>query len=955
MKLENVEDVYSLSPTQQGMYFHILQEPSSGVYLQQYSCTLIGALKYEAFRLAWQLVIEQEPVLRTVFLSEKLKRPLQVVRREVGSDWWQFKDWSGMESGAQRELIEEFLRADRVRGFDLSRAPLLRTTLIRFAEHTHRFVFSFPHILFDGWSVPLILKRAFSFYRSVDREEPIIRQGSENFREYIAWLNGQNLASAEAFWKEKLRGFNDPTPLPGKEGRGISSVEERGHRQEVQSLSESSTETLRSMARSHGLTLNTLILGAWGMLLSRYSGRRDIVFGTTVSGRPPDMPGVERMVGLFINTLPLRVKVAPDSQLVPWLTSVQKQQIEIREYEFSPLVEIQKWSEIPPGSRLFDSIVVFENFPVDDALYGENGSLEIRDVEYKEQSNFPLALLIVPGTQIEFVAIYDGNEFFDTAIIGLLGHLQTLLESMAPNPIQALSKLSLLSEKERGELPHFWMSREEKYPDRGGIHQFLESHAERKPDAVAVEFENTHLTYGELNRRANQWAHRLIDYGASSGSFVGIFMERSLEMVIAIFATLKSGAAYVPLDPAYPKDRLSSILEETGAVAILCQEHLAQRLSDHGKQVFYLDGDGQPSDCKGVENPALRVEGDTLAYAIYTSGSTGRPNGVLVEHRNLIHSTVARISYYSEPVRNFILLSSISFDSSAAGIFWTLSSGGRLVLPRQRQEQAMYELAMLFEESEISHSLMLPSLYDLLLTYSKPGQLSSLRSVIVAGEVCPKAIVDRHYERLPETELFNEYGPTEATIWSTVYRVPFEIEGPSVPIGRPIANTQIYLLDADLQPVPIGVPGDVFIGGDGLARGYLNREESTAERFGPHPFSSDPKSRLYDTGDRARFLPDGCIEFLGRNDDQIKIRGHRVELGEIENALRKHPSLQEVAVVVRDVDEAETMPYQPRRASALSLVETETLLDSVMSLSDETANQLLVEVERFATRGEPAE
>jgi len=429
------------------------------------------------------------------------------------------------------------------------------------------------------------------------------------------------------------------------------------------------------------------------------------------------------------------------------------------------------------------------------------------------------------------------------------------------------------------------------------IQHLIEEQAAHKPTAIAVQFGDQQLSYRELDGRANRLAHHLCAQGVGPGDLVGICLERSLEMIVALVGVLKAGAAYVPLDPTYPQERLAFMLTESQTPVLLTQQYLAGRLPRHRGQVICLDTDWPRIAEQSDQKPTGDVSAEDLVYVIYTSGSTGKPKGVQITHSNLINSTQARLDYYPEPVSRFLLLSSFAFDSSMAGIFGTLCQGGTLILPAPGDEQDVQELASLIDRYQVTDTLCLPSVYNLILTYAQAHQLDSLRTVIVAGEACPQEIVQRHYQRLPQAALYNEYGPTEATVWSTVYHVPATHVETPLAIGRPIANTQVFILDKHHQPVPIGIPGELYIGGDGLARGYFNQPELTAESFVPSPFQGGSNSRLYKTGDLARYLPDGNIQFLGRVDHQVKIRGYRVELDEIQLALNQQPQIRENVVV----------------------------------------------------------
>ncbi len=942
MKLENVEDIYPLSHVQAGMLFHTLAAPTSGVYIGQYTCKLQDKLKIEAFQTAWQKVLERYTALRTAFMWDGLDEPLQIVRQQVELPWT-FQDWRRLSSSEQEERLAELLRSDRLQGFDLAQAPLMRMMLIQLDDCTYQFAWICHHLLSDAWSTPVIWKEVLAFYRAFCQGQLLNLKSPRPYRDYIAWLQEQDIYAAKAFWEDILKGFREPTPL------GIDRLEggpsDSGYERQQISLSPRTTEALQSLARHHRLTLNTLIHGSWALLLNRYSGETEVVYGATVSGRPPELAGVEEMVGLFINTLPVRIEVSAQEALLSWLKKTQAQLVEIRQYEYTPLVEIQRWSEIPAGSSLFESIIVFENYPLPEQE--QDSGLDICDVHSEDWSNYPLVLLVVPGTSLQLTLIYDTSRFESAVISRMLGHIQTLLTGFVENPHCSLADLPLLTQAERHQILVEWNQTQIPYPQEACIYHLFEAQVKKNPDAVAVAFEDEHLSYQELNRRANGLAHHLQSLGVGPDVCVGIGLEPSLEMIVGIFGILAAGGAYVPLDPNYPQERLAYILQDTGAAVLLTQQRLVDLLPTTSVPTFCLDTDWAKLEERAnlPSSNSHRQSNEHLAYVIYTSGSTGKPKGVPVTHRNLLHSTTARIEYYPEPVSRFLLLSSFAFDSSVAGIFWTLCQGGTLVLPPRRLEQDMEQLAALIARQQITHTLCLPSLYRMLLTYAPTTQLQSLQVVIIAGEACGRSLVMHHYGFLPDTSLYNEYGPTEATVWSSVYRVPNQIESSQIPIGTPIANTQIYLLDAHRQLVPIGVTGEIYIGGPGVIRGYLNQLERTAEQFIPNPFSRESSDRLYRTGDLARYLPDGNIEFLGRIDRQVKIRGYRIELGELEEVLKQHSSVSEVVVVATGSGNSQPQQESFEVDNSTEPEDTDTLVERLLALGQSKAEKLLAEFE----------
>ncbi|MDJ0579750.1 amino acid adenylation domain-containing protein [Crocosphaera sp.] len=935
MKLENVADIYPLSPVQQGMLFHTLTAPNSGVYIEQYTCKIKGELQEKFFKLAWEKVIERHETLRTAFVWEGLDEPLQIVRQKV-EILWTFEDWCKLDSTKQKEQLDDLLEQDRFLGFQLEKAPLMRLKIIYLQDKNYQLIWTFHHLISDGWSTLIILKEVFALYASLCQKKEISLPSSPPYKDYIAWLQQQDLNKAKIFWQQVFKGFTEPTPLPISNSFKSTS----NYQQKQISLNPKLSESLNTWAKQNRLTLNTVINGAWSLLLSRYSGEQEIVYGTTVSGRPTTFSGVEEMVGIFINSLPVRVNISPQQQLIPWLQEIQLQLLKIRDFEYTPLVNIQQWSEVPQGKSLFDSLVVFENYP--EPPQTEDIDLTIDEINYREQSNYPLALLVVPKVSLKLILIYDGNRFDSGIITRMLASLETLLQGFFEHPNSNLIDLPILTEAEKNQLLLEWNKPQTKIGKDVYIYDLFKEQVKQNPHAVAVTFENQSLTYQELNQKANCLAHYLQSLGVGSDVCVGIFLERSLEMVIAILGILIAGGAYVPLDPDYPQERLIYILQDTETAIILTQQKLLNLLpktpsltTGFNIPTFCLDTDWQKiEDNEDLKSSLINLKSnDSLAYIIYTSGSTGKPKGVLVTHSNLVHSTTARIQYYNQSVGNFLLLSSFAFDSSVAGIFWTVCQGGTLVLPKQKLEQDIQALATLISREQITHTLCLPSLYNLLLTYTKNTELESLKVVIVAGEGSWQSLATLHHEKLPDTSLYNEYGPTEATVWSSVYQVPKTMESSTIPIGKPIANTQIYLLNNLQQLVPIGVPGEIFIGGSGVVQGYLNQPEKTNQQFIPNPFSQVEGDYLYRTGDLARYLPDGNIEFLGRVDRQVKIRGYRIELGEIEDILKEHETVQEAVLVTQSI--------QPSSDSD----SVESLVTQLLTLHEDQVKQLLINIE----------
>ncbi|MHC5598560.1 MAG: amino acid adenylation domain-containing protein, partial [Nostoc sp.] len=806
---QNLEDIYALSPMQEGMLFESLYAPDSGVYFQQVISTFNGNLDVEYFEKAWQEVVEKHSIFRTGFIWESLSQPIQIVYRQVPLKV-ETLDWRQLSAIEQQQQLETFLSAQRLISFQLSEAPLMRLHLLQLDEHTYQFVLSFHHLLLDGWSLPLVFQDLLEFYQGISHGEALPKRPTLGYRNYIAWLQQQNRDLAADFWRQKLAGFTAPTPLTVDKPLSSQKQYSTYSQQEIH-LTVSATAAVGSFARQHQLTMSNLVQATWALLLSRYSQETDVVFGATVSGRPPALVGVESMVGLFINTLPVRVQISDDTQLLSLLKDLQTQQVESEQFSYSSLVEIQALSDVPKGTSLFESIVVFENYPVDSAALQGNSSFSVSNVWAIEQTNYPLTLLAITGEQLLLKVSYDTSRFESGAISRMLGHFVTMLEAIVANPSERISQLPMLTEVEQHQLLVEWNDTQVDYPIDKCIHQLFEEQVERTPDAVAVVFENQQLTYHELNSRANQLAHYLRSLGVSADVLVGICVERSLEMVVGLLGILKAGGAYVPLDPEYPTERLSFILKDAHLSVLLAQQGLIDKLPEHQGQLVNLDTDWQVISQFSQNNPITVIQTRSLAYVIYTSGSTGQPKGVQISHdavSNFLSAMQRRPGITKEDI--LLGITTIAFDIAALEIFLPITVGASLVIARRDTTLDGRELLDLLVKSKATIMQATPATWRLLL---EANYQSSHLKVLCGGEALPGDLANQLL--VNSSSLWNVYGPTETTIWSSVYQL--ESQDSLISIGRPIANTQIYILDQNLQPVPVGVAGELHIGGAGLA------------------------------------------------------------------------------------------------------------------------------------------
>ncbi len=893
-----IDDIYRLSPSQQGMLFHGLSTPESGMYFEQLILAAETMPDPDRFRRVWQLLIDGNPVLRTSFVWEDVREPVQVVHGAALLEM-EVHDLPELPEAEQAAWVDRWAEADRRRGFDLGKPPLLRWSLLRAPGGRGWVVFSYHHILLDGWSAVSLIGEAAELFAALDRGEPARPLARRPFRDYVAWLRRQDLAAAEVYWRERLAGVSAPTRLafdrdpaapPGAHGR----LDVR--------LGAAATAALERLARSRHLTLNTLLQGAWALILSRYSGADDVVFGVTVSGRPPELKGVESMLGCFVNTLPARVAVRPGERLVPWLEAIQADQLEMRRHEHTPLVEVRRWSQVPSGTPLFETILVFENIEA-------TAERHTRSAPRIQRTNFPLVLMVEPeGERLLLRFGWDRARFAEDDVRRLQASLLRVLETLpAGADAGRLGEIGVLGAAERERLLGAWSRSPDRYPEGRPVHRQVEAQARRTPERIAIELDGTLLTYGELVARAHALAARLRAAGAGPEVPVAVALERSPELVVALLAVLLAGSAYLPLDLEHPDERLALLLEDAwqggaGPRVVVADPEAAARLRHPGLTVVAPRAESRAAAEGEPAPPAPSLAPDHPAYVLYTSGTTGRPKGVVVSHRALANRLEwARHHDVTGPAA-FLHKTTAGFDVSVLEIFLPLVLGGRVVMARPGGQRDLAYLVELMGRARVSHASFPPAVYPVLLAEPGLDACLDLEVLYTAGEaVAPDlpARVARRLRHLPDLVFENRYGPTETTIGALGWRCRPEAAEQPVPIGRPLAGARIYLAGADLRPVPAGVPGELCLGGPSLARGYLGRPARTAAAFVPNPFSDEGGERLYRTGDLARFRPDGAVEFLGRIDRQVKVRGFRIELEEVELALARHPGVREAVVIDR--------------------------------------------------------
>ncbi|MGU2129043.1 non-ribosomal peptide synthase/polyketide synthase [Pseudomonas aeruginosa] len=882
-----VEDLYPLSPMQQGMLFHSLYQQNSGDYINQMRLDVEG-LDPQRFREAWQAALDAHEVLRSGFLWQgALEKPLQLVRKRVEVPF-SVHDWRDRADLA--EALDALAAGEAGLGFELAEAPLLRLVLVRTGERRHHLIYTNHHILMDGWSNSQLLGEVLQRYRG---ETPSRSDG--RYRDYIAWLQRQDAGRTEAFWKQRLQRLGEPTLLVPAFAHGVRGAE--GHADRYRQLDVTTSQRLAEFAREQKVTLNTLVQAAWLILLQRFTGQDTVAFGATVSGRPAELRGIEEQIGLFINTLPVVASPCPEQPIGDWLQAVQGENLALREFEHTPLYDIQRWAG-QVGEALFDNILVFENYPVSAALAEETpADMRIDALSNQEQTHYPLTLLVSAGETLELHYSYSRQAFDEAAIECLAERLERLLLGMCENPGASLGELDSLAVAERYQLLEGWNATAAEYPLQRGVHRLFEEQVERTPTAPALAFGEERLDYAELNRRANRLAHALIERGVGADRLVGVAMERSIEMVVALMAILKAGGAYVPVDPEYPEERQAYMLEDSGVQLLLSQSHLKLPLAQ-GVQRIDLDQADAWLENHAENNPGIELNGENLAYVIYTSGSTGKPKGAGNRHSALSNRLCWMQQAYGLGVGDTVLQKTpFSFDVSVWEFFWPLMSGARLVVAAPGDHRDPAKLVELINREGVDTLHFVPSMLQAFLQDEDVASCTSLKRIVCSGEALPADAQQQVFAKLPQAGLYNLYGPTEAAIDVTHWTCVEEGKD-AVPIGRPIANLACYILDGNLEPVPVGVLGELYLAGRGLARGYHQRPGLTAERFVASPFVAG--ERMYRTGDLARYRADGVIEYAGRIDHQVKLRGLRIELGEIEARLLEHPWVREAAVLAVD-------------------------------------------------------
>ncbi|MGJ5138766.1 non-ribosomal peptide synthase/polyketide synthase [Bradyrhizobium oligotrophicum] len=881
---DRIEDVYPLSPMQQGMLFHSLRDAGSGVYVNQISVEIRG-LDVERLRSAWQEVSACHPMLRTGFLWRELSgAPLQAVHR-VASVPFATEDWRGQ--AVDEALLSSALAAERDVEFDLAVPPLQRVRLVRLDQDRHRLIWTYHHILMDGWSSARFIGEILQRYSG-----RALVSHSALYRDYVAWLLAQDAQAAERFWRGQLTAFHQPTQLA--DAFGARRHDAHGHQRCYTRLEEDATAALKAFARRERITLNTLIQGVWALLLQRYTGQQTVTFGVTVAGRPAGLDGAEQMIGLFINTLPVIETPSPATTIGDWLRAMQDRNAAMRNFEQTPLYDIQSWAG-RAGESMFDSIIVFENYPVDRGLLQGDGSLQFGELRNVDVTNYPmdLSIMVEDTLQVEFT--YMPSHFTPDQAEQVRAQFEHLLVAIMRSPEAALGAIDAATalDVQRADACN---GRAASSATRPLVHEMISGHAQRDPERVALTIGGRNVSYGELDRRANRLALRLVGAGLQPDQRVGVVVERNEVTMAALLAVLKAGGAYVPLDPELPPDRVAHLMRDSGMSMLLSGAH--EIAATEGVQAVDLASFDFDSGPHHAPDPGLHPE--NLAYVIYTSGSTGRPKGVAVAHGPLaMHCRATAALYELDEHATELHFLSLAFDGAHERWLTVLSQGARLVMRDAElwtPEQTVAEL----HAQRVTHIGLPPAYLQQVAEWvEQTGNPPPVRLYSFGGEAMPKAGFDKVRRALKPRILINGYGPTETVVTPLVWKVDGNMacDKAYAPIGIPVGRRTAYILDGALNLVPAGAAGELYVGGFGLARGYLAKPGMTAERFVPDPFSTEEGARLYRTGDLARWDASGTIEYLGRSDDQVKVSGFRIELGEIQSALLSDPAVAQAAVL----------------------------------------------------------
>ena len=871
---EDIENILPLTSLQKGMLFHYLKEEGTEVYFEQLNLELSGNMNVDLFKKAWEHVTIQNEVLRTVFRWNGLEEPVQIILKSkkpniVVHDFMELKEEEIMKR------IIKFKEMDKRNGIHLDKEPW-RVNLFLLNPKRSIMIITNHHIIYDGWSNGIILKELFDAYNDLYDGKTIQYKPKEKYMNYIKLIKSQDKEKGKKFWKEYLHGLEEKTDIP----ECSSNMNEYKSEKYRYDIGEDLTDKIRNFVKEQGITMASFLYVMWGVLLQKYNKSKDVVFGITLSGRNQNLLGIESMVGLFINTIPLRITFNENDSILDIIQNVKEDCSKIMEYDYMSAVDIKALSKIKSGDNLFDSIMVIESYPLDNGLKNNKGNLSIEKYDMEETSNYDFTFVVEVFNNITFNFNYNSKIINTKSLSRIVDYLCNLCASIINNPNAKLSELKLLPKEEEIKLSNGFKPTHLKYDKNKSINQLFEEQVEKNPNKVAVEFNSETITYGELNSKANKLAHFLQRKGVTTEKVVALMVRRSIDMLVSILAILKAGGVYLPIDTEYPKERKDFLLKDSKACLLLTQQEFVSEI-EFENEILNLD-EIDYSD-ENNENLVATNNGSNAAYIIYTSGSTGIPKGIVVEHYN-VHNLVVSMNKRLDlqEYQSILCLTSISFDVSIMETLVPIIIGLKIILADERHQKDATLLSKLIIEKNVEIFETTPSRIRMMIMADDEKIdmcFKKIKLFLIGGEKMDEQIASS-IMNLSQGQLYNVYGPTETTVWSTTAKV---IKGEKIDIGNPIDNTYIYILDEDGKIVPPGIVGEICIGGDGVARGYLGRKELTEEKFYTSPFMEN--ERIYRTGDLGRILSNNTIEYIGRKDYQTKIRGYRVELSEIESRL----------------------------------------------------------------------
>jgi amino acid adenylation domain-containing protein/non-ribosomal peptide synthase protein (TIGR01720 family) len=903
--VRDMEDIYPLTPMQQGLLLHTLLNKGSGMYLMQDVFETAHALDPDRVRRAWNQVVDRHAILRTSFWWEEDALPLQIVHRAVPSPV-QFLDWSGMQPAAARERLQLLLREELGEGFDVTRPCLSRLRLIKVSANRFLLAHSFHHLLMDAWCRSLLFRDFFECYSQDQSNKAASHPQPRRYRDFIEWLGKQDRERARLYWREELSGFTDVTPAPL--ARRVPSTSLSTVEGVMEQLTAAETQALNRFAQEQRLTVNTLVQGAWAVVLALHAGRNEVLFGVTVAGRPTELTGIEDTLGLFINSLPLRVRLPQPGEQVSvseWLRALLAKNVTMRQHEHLPLVEVQSLSEIAPGSSLFDTLFVFENAPFEASVASQARALDFEGLSGRTHTNYPLTVVATPGPIFFLELSFDQRCYDLESATRVLRQFKDVIVKMIASPHAAWSEVDWLADTEQKQLHDFEAIEAGQYSLQESLVERFSEQVRVRGAATAVRCGREELSYRQLSDRTNHIAAVLNEQSVKRDDVIAVYGERGLDLLTMILAVFHSGASYLAVEPGYPAHRLRQVLSLASPRLVLTTEPQREWLAEALRE---MPG-SSPPPVVTLESLASRaVVRDfacpptlprQLAYIIYTSGSTGVPKGVMVEHAGMLNNQLSKIVGLRLDATDVIAqTASCSFDISVWQLLTPLLCGARVeILPDAIAHDPLRLLGAV-RDCGITVLESVPSLVEALLLEDKV-ELPTLRYLIVTGEALPVSLARRWLERYPNIPLLNAYGPAECSDDVSMHELTAAppASAASVPIGRATPNNGLLVLGNQLQRLPPGAIGEICVRGTGVGRGYLRDPQRTAERFVPNPYS-DSGERLYRTGDLGRYGADGALEYLGRNDQQVKILGHRIEPGEVESRLSQCVEVAAAAVVV---------------------------------------------------------